>query len=124
MRRAGIGIPIRDAENDVTEGIKTLSSYLSMGDLKICRNCRNLIGEIQGYCWDPKAAERGEDAPIKRADQAIDALRYSVFSYFGNRISMKEPIGSLEGASLGRLKHINSIDPRQFKGAGQFRGSF
>jgi PBSX family phage terminase large subunit len=85
-RRAGIQTPIRDAENSVTEGIRTLSSFFSQGDLKIVRSCRNLIGEIQGYCWDSRAAERGEDAPIKRADHAIDALRYGIYSYFGNRI--------------------------------------
>jgi PBSX family phage terminase large subunit len=92
MRKAGIGIPIRDADNDVTEGIKTVSSYLSMGDLKICRNCRNLIGEVQEYCWDSKAAERGEDAPIKRNDHALDALRYALFFVFWRE-------GFIEGGS-------------------------
>ena len=89
MRRSGLtGIPIKDADNDVTEGIKTLSSYLQMGDLKIVSKCKNLIGEMQGYCWDSKAAERGIDQPIKRADHAIDAMRYAVYSHFGKRTNL------------------------------------
>jgi hypothetical protein len=61
------------------------------GDLKIMRNCKRLIGEVQGYCWDPKAAERGMDAPLKRADHLLDSTRYAIFSYFGNKFSLKQP---------------------------------
>lgn len=103
VRKSGIRIPVRDAENNVAEGIKTLSSYLAMGDLKILRKCKNLIGEIGGYCWDPKASEKGLDEPIKRADHLIDALRYACFSYFGSRLTLSAPSAEqLEGASLDR----------------------
>ena len=36
---------------------------------------------LSGYVWDPKAQEKGEDAPLKQADHAPDALRYGVRSY-------------------------------------------
>lgn len=89
MRRMGLtGIPIKDADNNVEEGIKTLSSYMHMGDLKIVSKCKHLIGEIQGYCWDSKAAERGVDQPIKRADHLVDSLRYSLYSHFGKRTTL------------------------------------
>jgi|GEM_PF-5662935 len=86
---------------------------LSMGDLKICRDCRHLIGEVQGYCWDPKSAEKGEDAPIKRADHQIDSLWYAIFSYFGDKVSMEVPKSEqIEGVGLGRLRqHVETGYP-------------
>jgi hypothetical protein len=66
-----------------------------------------LINEVQGYCWDSKAAEKGIDAPIKRADHLLDALRYSVFSYFGEKVKLTAPTAEqLEGIGLGRLRSI------------------
>ncbi len=122
LRRGGIQqIPIRDAKNDVKEGIKVLSSYLSMGDLKIVRNCRNLTGEVQSYCWDPKAAQKGEDIPIKRGDHCLDSLRYSLFSYFGERRSISsispDPIQS---RTLGYAGNPFLRGSDQFIGHGGF----
>ncbi len=34
--------------------------------------------ELLGYIWDEKAAEHGEERPIKTNDHACDALRYGV----------------------------------------------
>lgn len=117
IRRAGIRqIPIRDAINDVSEGIKTLSSFMSMGDLKIVRTCRNLVGEIQGYCWDPKIAEKGEDAPIKRADHLLDSLRYAVFSYFGERRELGSQPLSMEGCRTLGYRDKGLHDPNEFFG--------
>jgi PBSX family phage terminase large subunit len=102
LRRHGIQIPIRDADNDVLNGIQEMTTLFANGDLKIDRNCRNLIEEIQSYTWDTKKSEKGEDAPIKRFDHAIDAARYGIFSYFGNKLSLSEPKQeSLEGRTLG-----------------------
>jgi hypothetical protein len=39
---------------------------------------------LQSYAWDPKAADRGEDKPIKKNDHLPDALRYAVCSAFPN----------------------------------------
>lgn len=112
MRKSGIKIPIRDAKNDVSEGIKMLSSLLAMGDLKILRTCRNLIGEVQGYCWDSKAAERGEDAPIKRADHLVDSLKYCVFSYFGDKTKISAPKPEdIDMSPLGRLRSLGDQYP-------------
>lgn len=89
LKRSNIGISIRDADNDVLDGIRTMSSMLGNGDLKILRSCKRLIGELQGYCWDPKASEKGYDAPIKRADHLCDSCRYAIFSYFGDKLLLK-----------------------------------
>jgi hypothetical protein len=56
----------------------------------ICKCCHNLIKEIEGYVWDERAVKRGEDAPMKQRDHAVDALRYVIFSYFGKKTSLKE----------------------------------
>ena len=67
---------VRGADNAVLDSIGRISSALATGNLKITAACPRLIEEIEGYRWDPKATERGEDAPIKENDDLIDALRY------------------------------------------------
>lgn len=67
-----------NGENDVLYGIRTLSSLLNAGKLRISENCTGLISEMPGYSWDTKATEKGEDKPLKVADHSIDAFRYVV----------------------------------------------
>lgn len=71
------GYQSTQADNDVKYGIRTLMSMLSEGQFKISDRCSGLIKEIPGYAWDPKAAQQGEDKPIKVADHHIDAWRYA-----------------------------------------------
>lgn len=59
---------VTKARNDVLDGIKYTSSLLALGRLLVHRSCAGLIGEIGGYVWDPKAAEKGEDKPVKVND--------------------------------------------------------
>ena len=40
--------------------------------------CINTFREFFSYSWDEKAANRGEDKPIKENDHAMDAVRYFV----------------------------------------------
>lgn len=68
------------ADNAVLPGIRTVSSLLALGLLDIHESCRELIAEIPGYSWDDKAAEHGQDQPIKAADHGVDALRYAIHS--------------------------------------------
>ena len=68
---------VRGADNSVLDSIGRISSALATGTLKICASCPRLIEEMEGYRWDPKATERGDDKPIKESDDLIDALRYS-----------------------------------------------
>ena len=72
---------IRRADNAVLEGIQLVSSAIDAGVLMIHPRCKHLIDEIQGYSWDPKAQERGEDKPVKTNDHACDALRYGLMAY-------------------------------------------
>ncbi|EFL21887.1 prophage terminase large subunit [Streptomyces himastatinicus ATCC 53653] len=68
------------ASNDVADGIRSVSSLLAAGRLLVHESCEGLLDELPGYSWDPKATERGEDAPLKVDDHSADALRYAVHS--------------------------------------------
>lgn len=69
---------VMNAVNDHKLGIGLVASLLSTQQLLIHRSCTNLLNEIPGYVWDAKAAERGEDKPIKENDDFADAFRYAV----------------------------------------------
>ncbi|MDV2477204.1 hypothetical protein F8M49_21025 [Rhodococcus zopfii] len=69
---------VANASNNHKLGIGMIASLLSTQQLLIHNSCANLLNEIPGYVWDSKAAERGEDKPIKEHDDFCDALRYAV----------------------------------------------
>lgn len=72
------GIPSWPADNDVLDGIRTVSNVLGNDQLRISDACKHLIDELSGYSWDPKAQKLGEDKPLKQADHGPDALRYAL----------------------------------------------
>jgi PBSX family phage terminase large subunit len=71
-----------DANNEVLDGIRYVSKFLSNGTLKVCRKCQHLIKEFGTYSWDPKSVKLGEDKPLKQNDHALDSLRYTIFTHF------------------------------------------
>ena len=75
-------LPVLDAKNDVIEGIKVVSKFIANKNLIVQKGCQTLIEVLQSYCWDPQAADRGEDKPLKKFEHIADALRYSLFSAF------------------------------------------
>jgi len=79
LRRFGIR-PI-DANNNVLDGIQIMTSEMAKGSFVVCSECKNSIKEIESYVWDPRAAEKGIDAPLKKNDHAIDAIRYCLASH-------------------------------------------
>lgn len=72
------GLSPRPAHNKVLSGIRILMALFAADKLRIHSSCKELLKEIDGYVWDPKATERGEDAPLKQNDHGVDALRYAV----------------------------------------------
>lgn len=68
---------VRGADNTVLDGIRDVSSLLA-GDRLRVHGCPGLVDELPGYVWDPKAAQRGEDKPLKENDHGADALRYGI----------------------------------------------
>jgi PBSX family phage terminase large subunit len=72
------GLATQGAKKDVSYGIGIVSSLLQKGQLVITDRCTGVTNEITDYVWDPKATERGVDAPVKRDDDSMDMLRYAV----------------------------------------------
>lgn len=75
-------LPVLDAKNDVLPGIKVTSKFIAGKNLVIQKGCKTLIEVMQSYCWDPAAADRGEDKPLKKFEHIADALRYCIYSAF------------------------------------------
>lgn len=75
-------LPVLDAKNDVIPGIKILSKFIAGKNLVIQKGCKTLIEVMQSYSWDPAAADRGEDKPLKKFEHIADALRYAIFTAF------------------------------------------
>lgn len=69
---------LQPADNTVLDGIRDVASLLAARRLLIHESCGATVDEMSGYSWDPKAQERGEDAPLKQDDHAPDAVRYGV----------------------------------------------
>jgi len=82
-------IRVMDAENDVLDGINVTTNLMKNGSLTINSCCTNLIREIQGYVWDPKKTALGKDAPIKKNDHCVDALRYTCNSFMKNKVKVQ-----------------------------------
>ncbi|MEV4036381.1 PBSX family phage terminase large subunit [Streptomyces umbrinus] len=68
------------ATNDVVDGIRSVAALLAADRLLVHASCAGLLDELPGYSWDPKATDRGEDAPLKIDDHSADATRYVVHS--------------------------------------------
>lgn len=85
-------MPVCDAVNDVEEGIAYMTSEMKRGAVVICDECPNLIREIESYVWDSKAAEKGEDRPMKKDDHCFAA---------GTLISSENGLTSIENIKIG-----------------------
>lgn len=73
------GYRIKDADNDVLDGIRMTSTMIAQRKLRVHRrNCPNLLKERASYIWDEKAIQRGEEKPVKQLDHAMDDIRYFV----------------------------------------------
>lgn len=66
---------VRNANNDVLDGIQKTASAIQQGKIKVNDCCKRTIKEYGLYSWDQNSAE---DNPIKDNDHAMDATRYFV----------------------------------------------
>ena len=73
-------IRVKQANNDVEDGIRRVATLLASGDLKLCKAAKNTIKEMYSYVWCDKASALGKDKPLKKMDHHLDALRYGIFS--------------------------------------------
>lgn len=73
------GYRIKDADNEVADGIRMTSTMMAQRKIKAVKDkCPRTLKDIASYVWDEKAAERGEEKPLKVNDHGDDALRYMV----------------------------------------------
>lgn len=83
------GFHVKGAANDVLDGIRFVAGLLNQMQLFFDRSCENTIKEFGAYIWDTKAADRGEDRPVKDQDHAVDAVRYHAYTIIRRRGRMK-----------------------------------
>lgn len=76
LRRRG-RFKVRHADNDVMNGIRTVSDFLRNGKIKIHESCENTIREFGLYRWDEKSEV---DRVVKENDHAMDECRYMVMT--------------------------------------------
>lgn len=95
MKKRGIK-PVK-ADNDVLNGIRRNSSQLEKGLIKIAASCERTIEEFGAYSWDSKAADKGEDVPVKENDHAMDAWRYFTNTVIAGNAKLKTMDLSLLG---------------------------
>lgn len=75
------GYRIKDALNDVPEGIKRTATLIAQRKILVHRaNCPHLLQELAGYVWDEKALQRGVEQPLKTNDHCMDAARYATLT--------------------------------------------
>lgn len=79
------GYKVVKAKNDVEDGIRLVSTLLSLGKIVFEEGCVNTRKEFASYIWDEKAAEHGEDKPVKQFDHAMDAMRYFCYTILNNQ---------------------------------------
>ncbi|MEK8128679.1 PBSX family phage terminase large subunit [Paenibacillus filicis] len=73
------GFRPKDADNEVLEGIRMMSTMIAKRKLRVHRtNCPNFLKEVSSYVWDEKATLRGVEQPVKHSDHCMDAARYFI----------------------------------------------
>lgn len=77
VKNKGIGRVI-DANNEVLDGIRKVSSFLQQRKIRVHRSCKMTIQEFNSYAWDDKARRQGKDEPLKQNDHCMDPIRYYV----------------------------------------------
>lgn len=102
------GYLVKDANNEVLEGIRMTSSAFFQQILKVNEdNCPNLIKEIGGYIWDAKARDRGSEQPVKTDDHGCITGNTLIETTKGKK-TMKELVGT-----KGKLYCINTKTRRK-----------
>lgn len=70
------GIFVKDADNEVLDGIRLVSTMFNLGYLRVHEQCTKTIEEHQSYAWNEKRSEKGVEEPVKSNDHTCDETRY------------------------------------------------
>ena len=74
----GLGLVVWEKRRNEVKGIRKTGIFFNRRCLLVHERCSGLIDELGTYMWDDKAAEHGEERPVKQQDHGPDALRYFV----------------------------------------------
>lgn len=81
------GYKVIKANNDVLDEIRLVGMLLNLEMLIFSSSCTETIKEFASYIWDEKAAEHGEDKPVKQHDHGCDAVRYFVSTVLSSKVA-------------------------------------
>lgn len=68
---------VRQAANDVLNGIQVTAALLQAGKLLVHEGCKDAIQEFSAYCWDDSSPI---DRVVKDHDHAMDDIRYFAYT--------------------------------------------
>lgn len=76
------GLWVVDGQHEVLDGIHRVSEVEATGHRRVHESCANWRREKGLYAWDMKAAEKGEEKPLKVNDHSQDADRYGIMHLY------------------------------------------
>lgn len=85
---------VRQANNEVLDGIRRTAVYLKDGNIKIHRSCADSIREFGLYRWDEKSTS---DAVVKDNDHAMDDIRYFCNTIMRHKVGKTPPAPIIGG---------------------------
>ena len=88
---------VRQANNEVLDGIRRTAVYLKDGNIKIHRSCVNSIREFGLYRWDEKSTS---DAVVKDNDHAMDDIRYFCNTIMRHKVGKTPPAPIIGGVYI------------------------
>jgi len=77
------GYNIHKSDKSVMDGI----DFVKTQKLNIHKDSYNIIKEIEGYSWKTDKDGKPLDEPLKVDDHAMDAIRYGLYTHYGDRVS-------------------------------------
>lgn len=75
---------VYEADNNVSDGIRNVASFLQNKRILFHESCVNTIREFQTYCWNDRAIK---EEPLKENDHCMDSCRYLVRSLLRRQFS-------------------------------------
>lgn len=89
LKRRGVNVrEVVKNKDSIAIGIQKIRELLKGNQLKIHKNCLNLISEFETYSYpEKKELQNFKENPIKENDHALDALRYVVMAQQDERSS-------------------------------------
>jgi hypothetical protein len=123
MEYADYGIVTIAGQNSVSAGLQRVRGLLTEGRLSICANCTETITQFRKYRWStPKRVEDdAREAPVKKDDHLLDALRYAVMSRPRVEVpGIQERVPMTVRLVQQDLDNVGNDVPRGSFGPGQF----